>query len=52
MAREECRHPLDRGKADAATASKIASTRHAAANALLASLLRRQAAFAMLLAQF
>jgi hypothetical protein len=50
MAREERRHPLDRGKADATTTSKIASTRHAAANALFASLLRCQAAFAMFLA--
>jgi len=50
VAREECCHPLDRGKAYATTTSKITSTRHTTANALLASFLRRQATFAVLLA--
>jgi hypothetical protein len=50
MAREKRSHPLDGGEAYAAAASQIASSSNAAANALLASFLRRQAAFAMLLA--
>jgi hypothetical protein len=50
MAREKRSHALNSGEAYATTASEIASSSHSAANALLASFLRRQAAFAMLLA--
>ena len=50
MAREKGSHPLDGGKAYAAAASQISSSSNATANALLTSFLRRQAAFAMLLA--
>jgi hypothetical protein len=49
MAREECSHPLNRGKTDAAPASQVTSSRHSATNALLSSFLRGQATFTMLL---
>jgi hypothetical protein len=41
MAGEECSHALNSGEAYATTASKIASSGNAAANALFASFLRR-----------
>jgi len=50
VAREKRCHTLNSGKAYAAAASKITSPCNAAANALLSSLLRCQAAFAIFLA--
>ena len=50
MTREKGSHALDGGEAYAAAASQIASSSNATTNALFASFLRRQAAFAMLLA--
>jgi hypothetical protein len=50
MAREKRSHALNSAKAYAAAASKIAGPSNAAANALFAGFLRRQAALAMLLA--
>jgi hypothetical protein len=52
MAREECSHALDCGKTNSPSACQVSGPSHSAANALLARFLRRQAAFAMLLAQF
>jgi len=51
VAREKCGHSLDGCVADLAAARQVTSPCHTAANALLASFLSGQAAFAMLLAQ-
>jgi bacterioferritin-associated ferredoxin len=52
MARKECSHALDRLVTHFVAVGQTCSPCHSAANALLARFLRRQAAFAMLLAQF
>ena len=50
MAGEKRSHTLNSREAYAAAASQVARSGHSAPNALFASFLRRQAAFAMLLA--